>query len=92
MIDDHDMCEWVNVSSGRLTRVVSDEIYRAVKRLCVYVLLGIIKMYFVMRSKWLFRRTHTHTQQFYGSKDFVRDNPGEPVPEETFTQKKFSKM
>jgi len=28
---------------------------------------------------------HTHTQPFYGSVDFVRDNPGEPVPEETFT-------
>jgi len=36
-------------------------------------------------------RTHartdarTHTQPFYGSLDFVRDNPGEPIPEETFT-------
>jgi len=29
--------------------------------------------------------THTHTQPFYGSVDFVLDNPGEPVPEETFT-------
>ena len=29
--------------------------------------------------------THTHTQPFYGFVDFVRDNPGEPVPEETFT-------
>jgi len=29
--------------------------------------------------------THTHTQPFYGSLDFVRDNPSEPVPEETFT-------
>jgi len=28
--------------------------------------------------------THTHTQ-FYGSVDLVLDNPGEPVPEETFT-------
>jgi len=28
---------------------------------------------------------NTHTQPFYGSVDFVRDNPGEPVPEETFT-------
>jgi len=27
----------------------------------------------------------TYTQPFYGSMDFVRDNPGEPVPEETFT-------
>ena len=25
---------------------------------------------------------YTHTQPFYGSFDFVRDNPGEPVPEE----------
>jgi len=29
--------------------------------------------------------THTHTQLFYGSVNFVRDNPVEPVPEETFT-------
>jgi len=28
--------------------------------------------------------THTHAQPFYGSVDFVRDNPGEPVPEGTF--------
>ena len=28
---------------------------------------------------------HTHTQPFYGSVEFVRDNSGEPVPEETFT-------
>jgi len=30
------------------------------------------------------RNTHTHTQPFYGSVEFVRENPGEPVPEETF--------
>ena len=29
--------------------------------------------------------THTHTQPFYGSVEFVRYNPGEPVTEETFT-------
>jgi len=29
--------------------------------------------------------SHTHTQPLYGSVEFVRDNPGEPVPEETFT-------
>jgi len=28
----------------------------------------------------------THTQPFYGSMDFVWDNLGELVPEETFTQ------
>jgi len=32
----------------------------------------------------------THTQPFYGSMDFVRDNPGEPVPEETFTHSHLS--
>ena len=32
-----------------------------------------------------FTHTHTRTQPFYGSVEFVRDNPGEPVPEETFT-------
>jgi len=31
--------------------------------------------------------THTYRQPFYGSLDFVQDNPGEPVPEETFTNK-----
>ena len=29
--------------------------------------------------------THTHTQPFYGSLNFFWDNPGEPVPEETFS-------
>ena len=29
--------------------------------------------------------TYTHTQPFYDSLDFVQDNLGEPVPEETFT-------
>ena len=29
--------------------------------------------------------TSTHTQPFYGSVEFVRENPGELVPEETFT-------
>jgi len=28
---------------------------------------------------------HTHTQLFYSSVEFVRDDPGEPVPQETFT-------
>jgi len=32
--------------------------------------------------------THTHTQPFYSSVDFVRDNLGEPVPEETFNKPK----
>ena len=34
--------------------------------------------------------THTHSQSFYGSMDFVQDNPGEPVPEETFTHSHLS--
>jgi len=29
-------------------------------------------------------------QPFYGSLDFVWDNPGEPVPEETFTHSHLS--
>jgi len=36
------------------------------------------------------QQQHTHTQPFYGSMDFVRDNPGEPVPEETFTHSHLS--
>jgi len=36
--------------------------------------------------------THTHnTQPFYGSVDFVRDNPGEPVPDETFIHSQLSR-
>jgi len=32
------------------------------------------------------KKEYTHnTQPFYGSVEFVQDNPGEPVPEETFT-------
>jgi len=31
-----------------------------------------------------------HTQPLYSSMDFVRDNPGEPVPEETFTHSHLS--
>jgi len=34
--------------------------------------------------------THTHTHPFYGSMDFVRDNLGEPVPEETFIHSHLS--
>ena len=32
-----------------------------------------------------FRLSLGNTQPFYGSVEFVRENPGEPVPEETFT-------
>ena len=38
----------------------------------------------------LFFGPHTNTQPFYGSMDFVRDNPGELVPEETFTHSHLS--
>jgi len=33
---------------------------------------------------------NTHTQPFYGSLDFLRDNPGESVAEETFTHSDLS--
>jgi len=38
-------------------------------------------------------RTHAcmHTQPFYGSLDFVRDNLSEPVPEETITLRKIKR-
>jgi len=41
--------------------------------------------------------TTTTLQPLYSSLDFVRDNPGEPVPEETFTatgnmHKKFGEV
>ena len=37
MIDDHNRCEWVNVSWYWLTRIIPDKIQRAVKWLCVCV-------------------------------------------------------
>jgi len=37
------------------------------------------------QSTYTHQYTNTHTQPFYGSVEFVRDNPGEPVPKETFT-------
>jgi len=37
IFDDHDGCEWVNVSSGTGSPVVPDKIQRAVKQLCVCV-------------------------------------------------------
>ena len=39
---------------------------------------------FEMCASVRFKHT-THRQPFYGSMDLVWDNPGEPVPEETFT-------
>jgi len=42
--------------------------------------------------QWLnIRCTQLDTQPFYGSLDFVQDNPGEPVPEETFTHSHLSR-
>ena len=41
--------------------------------------------YFYSYSKKCDSLLNTHTQPFYGSVEFVRENPGEPVPEETFT-------
>jgi len=36
---------------------------------------------------WQKRRhvPHTHIHNYFTALDFVQDNPGEPVPEETFT-------
>jgi len=32
-----------------------------------------------------YSHTHRHTEPLYGSMDPVQDNPGEPIPEESFT-------
>jgi len=42
------------------------------------------------RTQALHARMHAHTQPFYGSLDFVPDNPGEPVPEGTFIHSHLS--
>ena len=40
-------------------------------------------MYWMCATELFAIHTHTHnTQPFYGSVEFVRENPGEPVPEE----------
>ena len=44
----------------------------------------------IEQIKVTFSDNVTHTQPFYSSLDFVRDNPGEPVPEETFTHSHLS--
>jgi len=44
---------------------------------------------FVISLSAVHTHTHTHTP-FYGSLDFVRDNLGEPVPEETFIHSHLS--
>ena len=50
-----------------------------------WLVLAVMTMY--TGAKTVVRTVYgnTHTQPFYGSVEFVRENPGEPVPEETFT-------
>jgi len=46
---------------------------------------------FIMHTvKHLTSSAKTRTRPFYGSLDFIRDNPGEPVPEKTFTYSHLS--
>jgi len=40
-------------------------------------------------SSYDMKQTH-NTQPFYGSVDFVQDNPSEPIPEQTFTHSHLS--
>jgi len=44
----------------------------------------------VIMANGRYHLTHTHTQPFYASLAFVRDNPGEQVPEKTFTHSHIS--
>jgi len=63
--------------------------------LCEIICLCILYMYktliylqvivLVQNHKWLQLYYTQHTQPFYGFLDSVWNNPGEPVPEETFT-------
>jgi len=50
-----------------------------------YILSFFYHLLAIQKTSLWWLHTHTHTQPFYGSLDFVRDNPGEPVPGETFT-------
>jgi len=46
----------------------------------------IIIIIIIVIKKQLPQQQQQHTQPFYSSLDFVRDNPGELVPEGTFSQ------
>jgi len=52
-------------------------------------LLSLSSIYFA-REQHKNTKEHGHTQPFYSCLDFVRDNPGELVPEETFTHSHLS--
>jgi len=60
------------------------------------LILGYISSHYVEVTYYMHHKdtththTHIHTQPFYGSLDFVRDNPGEPVLEETLTHSHLS--
>ena len=56
--------------------IISDFLIMILKMVQDSGLLNILTVYAAHSGK--------HTQPFYGSLDFVRDNPGEPVPEGTF--------
>ena len=74
----------------RLTQVVPDRICRAVKWLCVCVRTAKNVKDVRVILYGIFSHTRTCTQPFYGSLDFDPHNPGEPVPQETFTHSYLS--
>jgi len=53
---------------------------------------GVLSSHFLSASAHarMHKCMHAHMQLFYGFLDFVRDNSGEPVPEETFTHSHLS--
>jgi len=50
----------------------------------------LISVSYVVKCWHTHTHTQTHTQPLCGSLDFVRNNLGEPVPEETFTHSHLS--
>jgi len=61
-----------------------------VAKLKFYIPLDINYWLSPIQSVSLVPDVHTHTQPFYGSMDFVWDNPGELVPQEIFTHSHLS--
>jgi len=70
-------CRQLHVYTLKCSQVPIAKIYQIRIRLLIILIVN----YFTSTVK----HTYTHTQPFYGSVEFVQNNPGEPVPEETFT-------
>jgi len=71
-IDDHDRCEWVNVSSGTGSPgLFRTKCRRAVKRLCVYVVMVIIFVFCYWRILVTIRRQASLMAGYSGARSNI---------------------